>query len=199
MGRQATAHCRWKAQSAPVKALLEATEIILRGDIRARIPRPAISAITAGHGTLALNVDGEALHLDFGDGEAEKWAEILRKPPPSLVQKLGLTQGAKAFVIGAITDHVLAAALEGLVAPAQSRAAYLIGEVHRLSDLARACAKAKASPSTPLWIIHQKGQAASVKDSDIRATMRAQAFIDVKSTAVSPKMTATLYRARLVT
>jgi hypothetical protein len=46
MGREAFATCTFRGQTAQVKALLEAQEIILRGAIRTRLARQSLSAIT---------------------------------------------------------------------------------------------------------------------------------------------------------
>ena len=44
MGREAMCTYSWQGQTGQGKALLEAEEIVLRGDIRTRIPRHAIFA-----------------------------------------------------------------------------------------------------------------------------------------------------------
>ena len=196
MGRQASALCHWKDQRAQVDALLESTEIILRGDIRARISRASISAIDARDGILSLAADGGTLTLDLGPAEAEKWASILAKPPPSLTEKLGLTPSMKAFVIGTVTDDILGAALAGLTTTISTEAAYLIAEIHTAADLSHACRLATSHPQAPIWLIHEKGRAAALPDGDIRATLRGQSYIDTKSTAISAAMTGTLYRPR---
>ena len=54
MGREAICTIRWKGEAAEGMALLESAEIILRGDIRARLPRDGISR---------AEVEGEALRL----------------------------------------------------------------------------------------------------------------------------------------
>ena len=43
MGRTSITIAQWQGQTAEVRALLEATEIVLRGGIKARVARAAIT------------------------------------------------------------------------------------------------------------------------------------------------------------
>ena len=90
MGREARAIAAWRGQTAQVKALLESHEIVLRGGIRARIPRSDVTAVATVGGRLDLLAAGEPLVLTLGEPEAGKWAAALLRPPPSLADKLGV-------------------------------------------------------------------------------------------------------------
>ena len=196
MGREAVAICRWKGEVAEVKALLERTEIILRGEIRDRIPRAAISAISADEAMLNLNVAGQALCLEIGRGEAEKWAAALCKPLPTLAEKLGVDASHKAYVIGSLDDAELARALSDAVTSDRDDAAVLVAVLTNQAELAAAIKLAQTMPQRPIWCVYGKGKFATISDCAIRTAMRGNGFMDNKSCAVSEQLTATRYRSK---
>ena len=54
MGHETETISQRQGQTAEVRALLESTEIILRGGIRERVPRGAITSMTVDQGLLRL-------------------------------------------------------------------------------------------------------------------------------------------------
>lgn len=198
MGREAVAVCRWQGETAEVKALLEGHEIILRGDIRARISRASISSFLVEGETLFLVAGDQQLGLELGQVEAQKWAAVLGKPLPTLAEKIGVDALHPAFVSGEVKDAALAEALAGAVTNAPDQAAILIAILIDEADLAAAIKLARAMPHCPIWCIYGKGKHATVSDSTIRSAMRASGFIDNKTSSVSERMTATRYRQRAV-
>jgi hypothetical protein len=197
MGREAVAVCHWKGEVAEVKALLESAEIILRGDIRARIPRSTITAIKVDEETLTLNVGEDRLSLELGAIEAEKWAAALLKPLPTLAQKLGIDASHKAFVIGKLHDTELEKALLGTTTPNLDDAAVIIAILATDADLDAAIQIALDAPQCPLWCVYPKGKLALLSDNTIRSTLRSQGFMDNKTSGVSNQLTATRYRLKV--
>lgn len=63
------------------------------------------------------------------------------------------------------------------------------GEIESALDIARAA-------TLPVWIVAGKGKFATVSDSAIRTLMRANGFIDTKTSGVSDRWTATRYAPR---
>lgn len=196
MGREAQAKCWWKGQAGEVKALLESTGIILRGDIRDKIARGSISGIIVDGDTLSLQSHGETLRLVLGYAEATKWAAALLKPLPTLAQKLGVDDARRAFVIGQVSDAVLAAALDDATTSDVRSAALLVAVIECEADLLAAYEIAKANPHSLIWYVHQKGKSAPVSDAAIRIFMRGNGYMDNKTSAVSEQLTATRYGAR---
>src|ERR1700683_4996816 len=100
MGREATCTCNWNGETARVKALLEPPEMILRGELRSRIPVAKIKQVRAAGGDLCFAFGAENVKLSLGEAMAAKWAEAILKPPPSLAKKLGVLPGMKVQTIG---------------------------------------------------------------------------------------------------
>lgn len=193
MGREALVLAHWRGAMEEVKALLEAREIILRGAIKARIPRAGISRVAIDGGKLLVWADSEQLVLELGAVEATKWRDALLSLPSSLASKLGIGPEKPAFVMGLPNDPVLAAALAGSVSPSPDTAYILIAVTTGESDLAAALAVAAAHPRRLLWCIYEKGKTAQFGDTAIRSFMRNHGYIDSKSCAVSDRLTATRY------
>ena len=193
MGRESVAYADWKGQSAEVKAIAEATEVILRGAIKARFPRDAITALRLDSGLLTIDLGEEQLRLNLGVAEAAKWHALLQTPPPSLVAKLGVSSEKPAFVIGEFDDLALTEALSGARVSNLAEATMLISVILTDHDLARTLKSAHGNPGKPVWCIYPKGKAATLGDSSIRLAMRNAGFRDNKSCSVSERLTATRY------
>jgi hypothetical protein len=196
MGREAVVVAHWNGAIAQVKALLESAEIILRGEIRARIPRATISSISVDGDMLNVMSSKQSLCLELGHAEATKWAAVLSKPLPSLAQKLGIDASRRAFVIGQVDDVELAKALSGAATRICKDAAVLVAILITEADLAEAIRLGQGTPHCPLWCVYGKGKFATIPDSIIRTTMRASGFVDNKSSGVSDTMTAIRYQLR---
>lgn len=191
MGREAICTCRWAGKSAEVKALLETHELILRGDLKKKVPLAEIRDVRADGEDLVFKVGRETVTLSLGAKNAASWAKKIKAPPPSLKDKLGLKDGAKALVIGAVKDPALAAALKGAATKTAANAAMAVAVVETENDLAQAIRVCPAG--APLWIVHRKGKAASFGEAPVRAAMRTKGFIDTKVSAVSEAFSATRY------
>lgn len=196
MGREAISVARWQGAQEEVKALLESQEIILRGAIRARIPRSGISEVMAEGDVLILRCHGETLELQLGKSEAAKWRDALMRPPPSLSEKLGVGPGKPAYVIGKCDDAELSGALSGVICATPADASVLIAMLASEADLQAAFAVAVGQPRLALWCVHPKGGGAPIGDGAIRAFMRANGYRDSKCCAVSARLTATRYGRR---
>ena len=63
MGREASCQCNWAGTTGDVKALLETNEIILRGEIRRRIPLQKLANVKVQADRLCFSVDREPVQL----------------------------------------------------------------------------------------------------------------------------------------
>lgn len=196
MGRETIAVARWRGSVAEVKALLESSQIILRGAIKARIDRTDISQIAIEGDDLVLRCHDEPLVLELGAAEAEKWRRTLLAPPPSLASKLGIGPDRPVFVLGTSDDPALAAALAGAMCATPAEAHQLGAIITSEADLAAALVVARQHAGLAVWCIYQKGKSAGFGDSQIRQMMRDHGYIDSKSCAVSDQLTATRYGRR---
>jgi hypothetical protein len=196
MGRETVAVAHWNGKTAEVKALLESTEIILRGEIRARISRAAIANISVNEDTLQLVSEGHTLRLELGHSEAMKWSAALGKPLPTLAHKLGINATRRAFVIGHVDDAELAKVLSDSSTQSRNDAAVLLAILRTDTDLCEAIRLGQSTPICPIWCVYGKGRFATVSDNTIRAAMRANGYIDTKTSGISEKLTATRYQLK---
>ena len=193
MGREAEGHAVWRGQSGAVKATLESDGIILRGEVRGKLPRAGLMGWRVEGEDLCLRSDGELLVLTLGAKEAAAWVKALEKPVPSLAAKLGVSETARAWVIGGPAQEALAVALAGCAVPGPEDAAVIVAVLTGPADLEAALAAGRES-GLKVWCVHGKGKGAAVGDAAVRAAFRGAGWMDVKASAVSDAFTATLYR-----
>jgi hypothetical protein len=193
MGREAEGHAVWRGASGAVKAFLESDGIILRGEVRAKLPRAGLMGWRVEGEDLCLRSDGEPLVLTLGAKEAGAWVKALEKPVPSLAAKLGISATARVWVIGGPRPEELAVALAGHEATGPEDAAVIVAVLTGPADLDAALAAGRAS-GLRVWCVHGKGKGAAVGDAAVRAAFRGAGWMDIKASAVSDAFTATLYR-----
>ena len=196
MGREAVCVAHWQDQVGEVQLHLDSKELTLRGDVWAAIPRGEMHDIMVCDEGVRVMAGGEELLLEFAQPDAEKWVKALLKTPPTLAQKLGISEAATVFISGAPNDVDLEAALAGAEAKTAEAAGLLLAVVLNDKDLALALRLAEGHPSKHIWLVYEKGKAAGVGDTAVRVLFRKNGFIDSKSCAVSARLTATRYRKR---
>lgn len=193
MGRVANCHCRAGAENAPAKALLESTELILRGAVKRRYPLSTIAQVQVHGAELRFQSGGEAVALGLGADEAAAWARKLLKPPPSLAAKLGVGPDQPVFVLGAVRDPALAAALQGAVTDDAAQARQWLALLLAPAELQGLLQALQLKPAPAVWAVYRKGPAAEPGDAQVRQTLRAAGYRDTKTSAVSDTLTATRY------
>jgi hypothetical protein len=193
MGREAEGHAVWRDAAGAVKALLEGDAIILRGEVRAKLPRSGLMDWRVDGEDLCLRFDGEPLVLTLGAKEAAAWVRALERPVPSLAAKLGVSGAARAWVIGGPPPEELAVAMAGAEAAGPGEASLIVAVLTGPGDLATALGAGQET-GLRVWCVHGKGKAAAVGDAAVRAAFRAAGWTDIKASAVSDGFSATLYR-----
>jgi hypothetical protein len=193
MGREAEGHAVWRGASGAVKAYLESEGIILRGEVRGKLPRAGLMGWRVEGEDLCLHCEGEPLVLTLGAREAAAWARALEKPLPSLAAKLGVSEATRAWLIGGPAPEEIAVAVAGGLAAGPEGAAVIIAVLTGPGDLAAALA-AGTDTGLRVWCIHGKGKGAGVSDAAVREAFRGAGWMDIKSSAVSEGFSATLYR-----
>jgi hypothetical protein len=193
MGREAEGHAVWRGQSGAVRAYLEGDGIILRGEVRAKLPRAGLMAWRAEGEDLCLRSEGEPLVLTLGAKEAAAWVRALEKPVPSLAAKLGVSAAARAWVIGGPPPEEIAVAVAGATVPGPEGAALIVAVLTGPGDLEAALSAGQAH-GLRVWCVHGKGKGAALGDAAVRTAFRALGWMDIKSSAVSEGFSATLYR-----
>lgn len=193
MGREAEAQVNWRGESGNCRAVLESDVLILRGEIRARLPRAHLTGAVADGETLRIATPDGPLEMMLGAAETAKWLTALMRPLPSLAEKLGVSVARPAFVLGRVSDTALSDALNGACATTVGSAAMLVAEILTTPDLDAALAAAQQNPALPLWCVYRKGPKVQIGDAAIRSHLRAAGMMDTKTSAVSDAMTATRY------
>ncbi len=195
MGREADGAIRYLGAVGAGRILIEGAEVILRGEVRARIPRGAIAAVRVDGDDLVLETVRGPMVATVGATVAEGLARVLQKPVPTLAEKLGLTAGAGVGCLWPVTDPALAAALAGRVVPV-AEATLLVAEVLDAAALERLLEALPALEGRPVWCVNAKGPRPPLPEARIRAALRSAGWIDSKTTAVSQAVSATRYGRR---
>ena len=191
MGREARVRAVVDDETGDVTALLEARELILRGEIRRRFATAAIRQLGVDGEVLRFRHENESVALHLGARAATSWAKAISTPPPTLREKLGLGGGARALLIGPCDDAALAEALDGVQTNRVDEASMVIVRADNREDLLSAFA---ACGPLPLWAVYAKGRDATFGEAAVRETLRGAGARDSKSCAVSERLTATRFR-----
>ncbi len=193
MGREALIRVEVDDSFAEVKAVLESTELILRAPLRRRFKTAEISELAVDGEVLRMRCGAETVVLHLGERAAASWAKAITTPPPTLRDKLGLSGGARVFLVGGTDDAALAGAIEGATTIDRTEADMIIAVVHSPEDLREALAALDEHARVPIWAVYPKGRDASFGDGPIRDVLRREGLADTKACAVSERLTATRY------
>ena len=191
MGREAICTCKWNGIVAQVKALLEPPELILRGEIRRRLPFSELRQVRAEGAVLRFKFGGDVVALTPGAAAVQKWARTIVTAPPSLAKKLGITPESTVWVIGTIDDAALETALGEARTAARKGADAIVARVDTAAELARAFKSTarETSVGVPIWIIYRKGPGHPINESGVRSAGLAAGIVDVKVASVAPQLT----------
>jgi hypothetical protein len=192
MGREARCACRWGDREGDVTALLESSEIIVRGGVRAKAPLASLTQVAVRGGNLEFHAGADRVQLTLGAELARRWAEALAKPPPTLARKLGITPDSRVYVAGIVDDEPLrtaiAVASETAATPAESDLAVLrTDDPAALKKQAGALIKRAAPP--PVWVVYRKGRGAALSEGTVFEIMRGLGWRDTKVASVSETLT----------
>jgi hypothetical protein len=192
MGREAVCTCDWAGTVAEVKALLEPAELIVRGEIRKRVPFTEMKHVKAESDFLSFTVGCETVQLRLGSSIALKWASTMTSPPPSLSRKLGITNETAVRTIGSIRDENLKLALAEAGRVSARDADLIVACVDTPESLHAAlkAAKTQLAGGVPVWMIYPKGAGHALNETAIRDFLRAHGLMDTKVASVSDSLTA---------
>ncbi len=173
------------------EALLETSEVILRGERRVVIKFDAMQSVDARDGRLHIkHKRGEAI-IELG-ADAAKWAEKIRNPK-TVVQKLGVKAGQQVSLVH-LDDAAFVRDLENAGAIVSTRAkknsdAIFYGANTR-ADLAKLASLRESLVSNgALWIIRPKG-VKDITEGEVMAAGKEAGLVDVKVVRFSDTHTA---------
>ena len=197
MGREAQCHAALGDLAGETHAWLESDAVILRGDIAGRFRLADLRDIRVDADVFEASTERGPLRLHLGAAEAARWLDRIAHPR-SLGQKLGLGPGVSVHVAGAHPEILaMLGALGADMAPLD-RARLVFVAVEAQEDLQALDTLASGLPDpTQLWVLRVKGKAATVKESEIMARLRAHGWAPSKTAAWSDRFAADRYgRAR---
>jgi hypothetical protein len=192
MGREAICKCDWAGTTATAKVLLESTDLIVRGDIRKRVPISTLRNVETQSGWLRFNAGRDQVQILLGTPAAEKWATAIKTPPPTLARKLGITNKSIVRIIGDISDESLKEALAEAAQISAKNPDMIIACVDSPETLAAALrtAKPQLAKSIAIWFVYPKGPGHPLNESVIRSLLRTSGMMDTKVASVSGRLTA---------
>jgi hypothetical protein len=192
MGREAVCTCDWAGTVAEVKALLETSELILRGEIRRRVPFSEIKGVRVQSGCLCFTVGGERVELVLGAVAAAKWAATIASPPVPLARKLGITEKTVVRTIGSNDDASLKAAVAEATRVSSKDGDLIVACVDTPESLHAVFKQARADllKGVPIWIVYAKGPGHALNETSIRGFLRGEGLMDTKVASISPALTA---------
>lgn len=196
MGREASCTARVGQETAEVAALLESTNVVLRGAIKRKWAIAALQNLRVEGEELRFEVGDENVALVLGEKEAGKWLTKLQTPPPTLAAKLGVSAANPALLIGptqGTLDPALAEALAGGITTNMREARMLVAVLSNAAELPRMAEFHADMTCNTVWVVHPKGPDADPSDAVVRIAMRGWGYVDNKTSAVSDKLTATRY------
>jgi hypothetical protein len=192
MGREAIVQCQWAHQAGLCKVLLESNELIVRGELRRRVPMASLRDVSVNNDELQFTVDGCAVSISLGSALAERWAKALSTPPPSLAKKLGISPASRVLVLGEIQSKELDAAIVEAETTGAQDANLVIIPANNTHDLNLALNRLAKRPlnHVPLWIVYPKGSAGALGETSVREILRELGYVDTKVASVSSAFTA---------
>lgn len=166
------------------KVLLEERELFLSVEgepRRRRLPITALSALDASGDVLRFEADGVRYAITLR--APERWLEKIRSPR-TILDKLGITAGARVEVIGLGDERELEDALTRAGVERTDAATLVLAEIATPGDLARiARLRARVGDALVLWCAWRKG--ARPNEDDVRAAAIAAGLVDVKVARLS--------------
>jgi hypothetical protein len=156
------------------RALLETDELIFRGadGYRVKLTLGSLRNARAEGGDLLIDAPFGALAIELGLGKkAERWAQRIRSPK-GLMDKLDLEPTHAVAIIGgsdAAFAEQLAARVQSVTIGKTAKGTHVVflwadapAPLKKLASAVKSIARDGA-----IWVIHPKGAASKVKDTDI--------------------------------
>ncbi len=182
MGWEAVCRVECPAGCGEARALLESTEVVVRGGLRWKVALADLEAVEVKGGTLVLTSGQGEASFELGEKLAAKWAEKIRNPP-SLMKKLGIKPGTRVAVRGRSGESFLAQIREagGVMDEATPEVLFVFAETE--SDL-----QAGWNGADSVWAVYPKGRR-ELTEAQVIALGRAAGMKDTKVASVSAELT----------
>jgi hypothetical protein len=191
MGNETKTIVRYDGYSHEAKVLLETDEIILRGDLKLKIPFRDIRHAAAESGDLVVRWSNHELRVPLGR-DAATWADKIRNPK-SRIDKLGVKGDQKIAALGSLDEDFLAelGARGGDVSRRlRSGCDIIFAAIGSREELSRLRKLREAlQPSGAIWVIRPKSDP-RIREAEVMAEGKAAGLVDVKVVRFSATHTA---------
>lgn len=159
--------------------------------MRVNLPFAEIT-VHAADGWLQAVRGDEHFAFELG-AEAPRWAAAIAKPK-SVLEKLGVTAGARVTLVGTKTAFDAAfrrdlAARAEVVAAMQQDLDIILVARERAADLGLARLRANLRQDGAIWVVRPKGRP-EISEAGVRAAGKAAGLVDVKVVAFSDERSA---------
>jgi len=197
MGKEVKCRARFGKQESHGKALLEASEIIFRGDFRLKIPFATIRSAKVVGDELQLHTAAGVATFELGAPSAHKWREKILHPK-TRIEKLGIKPGTKVWLIGfEDQDEEFLKELPRtavLMTPAKNALPKECDCILLRTDTKQQLAQVakiarKILGAVALWIIYPKGRQ-DITEGDVFAAGHKAGLTDIKVVGFSATHTA---------
>jgi hypothetical protein len=186
VGQEVTCTVRFAGRTSDGRALLESQALRFRGAFRLAIPFREVRSVDAADGVLTVEFGNGQACFELG-APAERWAERIRHPR-GLLDKLGVSEGARVALIGIADDRFRAQLGErgAVVLPAEGGDLDLLfvaaDEPAALEGLY--ALRGLIRQDGAIWVVSPKGNP-SLRDVDVMAAARAAGLVDTKVASFS--------------
>lgn len=192
MGNEVTGRIVVDGIPAEVKMLLETDELIVRGELRMKIPFTEVQSAESSGELLRLRWNDHEIELAVGPS-ASKWVQKIRHPK-SVVDKLGVKAGQRVSIAGVVEDEAFLRDLEARSGDVSRRVRkesdLLFFGTHDRKELVRLeSLKNSIKPNGAIWIVRPKG-VETISEADVLAAGRTAGLVDVKVVRFSATHTA---------
>ncbi len=192
MGREAQCLCQVGTAQVHTKVLLEATDVVIRGDLRRTISIRSIENLRVDGPKLIFRVGKDEMWFELGAVMAEKWRAAMLKTPPTLSQKLGIEPNTRVRAIGEIDSSELSDAIAVGKIVQNGKTDLVIARVDSVPSVQFAIDTSLPwlRSGAPLWLVYPKGKSGAIGETVILDLARRMGLRDTKVAAVSSKLTA---------
>ena len=196
MGREATIEAQLGDARGSCTVHLEASELILRGAIKARLRITELSGEHVQANGLHANTPQGALWLGLTERVAQSWLLKMQTPPPTLASKLGIHSQIGVAFLQPDTEMAALVQENGAIVCTLQQADLWFTALNSAEDLHDLLAQLRHTPlakNQALWVVRAKGKAATLKESTVMQELRALCLVPTKTASVSELRTADRY------
>jgi hypothetical protein len=192
MGQEVRRSVTIDGVAAERRALLEADELLVRGDVRLRIPFTDIRRVEALDGQLEVTHSRGTAVFELG-ARAERWAERICNPR-TLVDKLDVKPGSRVALVGVDDEtflELLAERTENLERSSPGSGFDIVFvRVDAVADLACISSlEASIARDGAIWVISPRGRS-DLREAEVLDAGRAAGLVDTKVARFSDTHTA---------